>query len=427
MPRTIALAYSGGLDTSIIVPWLKEHYDARVICVAGDVGQGAELEGVRQKAIASGADECSIEDLREEFITDFIYPTMRAGAIYGRKYLLGTSMARPLIAKRQVEVARQVGADALAHGCTGKGNDQVRFELTYAAFAPELPVIAPWRMWDIRSREDAIAYAAKHNVPVAATKEKIYSRDANIWHLSHEGGVLEDPGAEPPKDLLLLTNHPTQTPNESEVVVIGFEQGTPVSVNGKKMDPVTLLTTLNKIGGKHGVGVIDLVEDRLVGMKSRGVYETPGGALIYAAHSELEQLVLDRRTLAAKDAMSPRYADLVYEGRWWTTEREALDAFVNVTQQRVTGEVGLRLFKGSISVTSRKSAHALYDERFVTFGEDDVYQQSDAAGFIRLFSLPNRVRALKDQEMAAADPSVVALPKNEEAAQAPEKPELAIA
>jgi argininosuccinate synthase len=320
-----------------------------------------------------------------------------------------------------------VGADALAHGCTGKGNDQVRFELTYAAFAPELPVIAPWRMWDIRSREDALAYAAKHNVPVAATKEKIYSRDANIWHLSHEGGVLENPGAEPPTDLLLLTNHPSQAPNESEVVIIGFENGTPVSVNGKKMDPVTLLTTLNKIGGKHGVGVIDLVEDRLVGMKSRGVYETPGGALLYAAHSELEQLVLDRRTLAAKDAMAPRYADLVYEGRWWTTEREALDAFVNVTQQRVTGEVGLRLFKGSISVTSRQSAHALYDERFVTFGEDDVYQQSDAAGFIRLFSLPNRVRALKDQELAAADPSIVALPKNEEAAPAPEKPELAIA
>src|SRR3954462_11192367 len=427
MPRTIALAYSGGLDTSIIVPWLKEHYDARVICVAGDVGQGAELEGVRQKAIASGADECYIEDLREEFITDFIYPTMRAGAIYGRKYLLGTSMARPLIAKRQVEVARMVGADALAHGCTGKGNDQVRFELTYAAFAPELPVIAPWRMWDIRSREDAIAYAAKHNVPVAATKEKIYSRDANIWHLSHEGGVLENPAAEPPTDLLLLTNHPSKAPNESEVVVIGFEQGTPVSVNGKKLNPVALLTLLNQIGGKHGVGVIDLVEDRLVGMKSRGVYETPGGALIYAAHSELEQLVLDRRTLAAKDAMAPRYADLVYEGRWWTTEREALDAFVNVTQERITGEVGLRLYKGSVSVTSRKSAHALYDERFVTFGEDDVYQQSDAAGFIRLFGLSARVRALKDQEMAGAASAVLPLPKTEEAAPASEKPELAIA
>ena len=428
MPRTIALAYSGGLDTSIIVPWLKEHYDARVICVAGDVGQGAELEGVRQKALASGADECYIEDLREEFITDFIYPTLRAGAIYGRKYLLGTSMARPLIAKRQVEVARMVGADALAHGCTGKGNDQVRFELTYAAFAPELPVIAPWRMWDIRSREDAIAYAAKHNVPVAATKEKIYSRDANIWHLSHEGGVLENPAAEPPKDLFMLTTPVADTPNESEVVVIGFEKGTPVSVNGKRLNPVALLQLLNTIGGRHGVGVIDLVEDRLVGMKSRGVYETPGGTLLYTAHSELEQLVLDRRTLAAKDAMAPRYADLVYEGRWWTTEREALDAFVNVTQERITGEVGLRLFKGSVSVTSRQSAHALYDERFVTFGEDDVYQQSDAAGFIRLFSLPNRVRALKDQEAAAADAAVLPMKKDGEAETAePAKKELAIA
>jgi argininosuccinate synthase len=428
MPRTIALAYSGGLDTSIIVPWLKEHYDARVICVAGDVGQGAELEGVRQKALASGADECYIEDLREEFITDFIYPTLRAGAIYGRKYLLGTSMARPLIAKRQVEVARMVGADALAHGCTGKGNDQVRFELTYAAFAPELPVIAPWRVWDIRSREDAIAYAAKHNVPVAATKEKIYSRDANIWHLSHEGGVLENPAAEPPKDLFMLTTPVADTPNESEVVVIGFEKGTPVSVNGKRLSPVALLQLLNTIGGRHGVGVIDLVEDRLVGMKSRGVYETPGGTLLYTAHSELEQLVLDRRTLAAKDAMAPRYADLVYEGRWWTTEREALDAFVNVTQERVTGEVGLRLFKGSVSVTSRQSAHALYDERFVTFGEDDVYQQSDAAGFIRLFSLPNRVRALKDPEAAAADAAVLPMKKDGEAEAAePAKKELAIA
>jgi argininosuccinate synthase len=287
-------------------------------------------------------------------------------------------------------------------------------------------VIAPWREWSIRSREDAIDYANSRGIPIAATKEKIYSRDANIWHLSHEGGVLEDPAAEPPTDLYLLTNHPSKAPNESEVVVIGFEQGTPVSVNGRYMDPVTLLTTLNKIGGRHGVGVIDLVEDRLVGMKSRGVYETPGGSLIYAAHSELEQLVLDRRTLAAKDAMAPRYADLVYEGRWWTTEREALDAFVNVTQQRVTGEVGLRLYKGAISVTSRQSPHALYDERFVTFGEDDVYQQSDAAGFIRLFGLPNRVRALKDQELAAAEGSVVALPK-QEAAPAAETPELAIA
>src|SRR3954471_5054930 len=428
MPRTIVLAYSGGLDTSIIVPWLKENYGgARVICVAADIGQGNELSGVRAKAIASGADECYVEDLRDEFVESFIYPTLRAGAIYNRKYLLGTSMARPLIARRQVEIARQVGADALAHGCTGKGNDQVRFELTYAAFAPELPVIAPWREWNIRSREDALAYAAAHNVPVAATKDKIYSRDANIWHLSHEGGVLENPGAEPPKDLYMLTTPPCDAPNESEVVVIGFENGTPVSVNGERMNPVALLTALNVIGGRHGVGVIDLVEDRLVGMKSRGIYETPGGSLLYAAHSELEQLVLDRRTLAAKDAIAPRYADLVYEGRWWTTEREAYDAFVNVTQERVSGQVALRLYKGSIAVAGRQSAHALYDERFVTFGEDDVYEQSDAAGFIRLFSLPARVRALKDQEAAADAATVLPLVPRRENADVHEKPELAIA
>ena len=403
MPRTIVLAYSGGLDTSIIVPWLREHYDARVICVAADIGQGEqELAGVRAKALASGAEECFVEDLREEFVTDFIFPTLRAGAIYNRKYLLGTSMARPLIAKRQVEVARRLGADALAHGCTGKGNDQVRFELTYAAFAPDLPVIAPWREWTIRSREDAIAYAAERGIPVAATKEKIYSRDANLWHLSHEGGVLENPNAAPPDDLLQLTATPFAAPDHAETVVLGFEQGTPVSVDGERLDPVALIAALNVIGGKHGVGVVDLVEDRLVGMKSRGVYETPGGSLLYEAHSELEQLVLDRRTLAAKDLIAPRYADLVYEGRWWTTEREAYDAFVTATQTRVTGTVSLRLYKGSVAVVGRASEHALYDERFVTFGEDDVYQQSDAAGFIRLFALPARVRALKDLELARA-------------------------
>ena len=402
MPRTIVLAYSGGLDTSIIVPWLREQYDARVICVAGDVGQGAELEGVRAKAIASGAEECYIEDLRAEFVESFIWPTLRAGAIYNRKYLLGTAMARPLIARRQVEIARQVGADALAHGCTGKGNDQVRFELTYAAFAPELPVIAPWREWNIRSREDAIAYAKDRDIPITATVEKIYSRDANIWHLSHEGGNLEDPNSAPFDDVFQRTTGPAQAPDAAERVVIGFERGTPVSVNGRRMPAVELLELLNTIGGRHGVGRIDLVEDRLVGMKSRGIYETPGGTMLYSAHSELEQLVLDRRTLAAKDAIAPRYADLVYEGRWWTTEREAYDAFVGVTQERVTGDVTLQLFKGSANVVGRQSPYALYDERFVTFGEDDVYQQSDAAGFIRLFALPQRVRALKDQEMAAA-------------------------
>jgi len=426
MPRTIVLAYSGGLDTSIIVPWLREHYDARVICVAADIGQGAdELHGVREKALASGAEECFIEDLREEFVRDFIFPTLRAGAVYNRKYLLGTSMARPLIAKRQVEIARRVGADALAHGCTGKGNDQVRFELTYAAFAPDLPVIAPWREWDIRSREDAIAYAESRGIPIAATRQKIYSRDANLWHLSHEGGILEDPNAAPPDDLLMLTQHVTKAPDVPENVAIGFESGTPVSVNGTRFDGVDLIAVLNKIGGRHGVGVVDLVEDRLVGMKSRGVYETPGGSLLYAAHSELEQLVLDRRTLAAKDLIAPRYADLVYEGRWWTTEREAYDAFVGVTQERVTGSVTLRLFKGSTAVVGRESEHALYDERFVTFGEDDVYQQSDAAGFIRLFALPARVRAIKDQEIeTTAQP--VAAPDNVLEA-APAQPTLQIA
>jgi len=428
MPRTIVLAYSGGLDTSIIVPWLKENYaGAKVICVAGDIGQGSEeLKGVRAKALASGADECFVEDLREEFVESFIYPTLRAGAIYNRKYLLGTSMGRPLLARRQVEVARQVGADALAHGCTGKGNDQVRFELTYAAFAPDLEVIAPWRVWDIRSREDAIAYAESRGIPVAATRQKIYSRDANLWHLSHEGGILENPNAAPPDDLLMLTRNVTDAPDAPENVTIGFDKGTPISVNGMELSPVDLIASLNVIGGKHGCGVVDLVEDRMVGMKSRGVYETPGGSLLYAAHSELEQLVLDRRTLAAKDMVAPRYADLVYEGRWWTTEREAYDAFVSVTQERVTGSVTLRLFKGATAVVGRESPFALYDERFVTFGEDDVYEQSDAAGFIRLFALPARVRAIKDQEMGLAQPEL-ALPVPSPAEAVSEEPTLQIA
>jgi len=402
--RTIALAYSGGLDTSIIVPWLRENYDAKIVCVAADIGQGEELDGVKQKAIASGAAECYVEDLRTEYVRDFIWPTLRAGAIYNRKYLLGTATARPLIARRQVEIARMVGADALAHGCTGKGNDQVRFELTYMAFAPDLPVIAPWRIWDIRSREDCLAYAAAHNVPVAATTTKIYSRDRNIWHISHEGGVLEDPNSVPPKDLFMLTTDPADAPMTPEDVTIGFDQGTPVSVNGALLDPVALLTKLNEIGGRNGIGRADVVEDRLVGMKSRGVYETPGGTLLYTAHSELEMFVLDRRTLAAKDLIAPRYADLVYEGRWWTTEREAYDAFVSVTQRRVTGNVTLRLCRGTVTIAGRSSAHSLYDERFVTFGEDDVYEQGDAAGFIRLFGLAARVRALKDME-AAGDAS----------------------
>ena len=403
MPHTIVLAYSGGLDTSIIVPWLKEHYaGARVVCVAGDVGQGDDLAAVKAKALASGADACFVADLREEFVRDFIFPTLRAGAIYNRKYLLGTSMARPLLAKKQVEVAREVGGDALAHGCTGKGNDQVRFELTYMAFAPDLPVIAPWREWDIRSREDAIDYAKQHGVPVAATKEKIFSRDANVWHLSHEGGNLEDPNSAPVEDMFQLTVSPQAAPDASEDVAIEFVEGTPVAVNGQTLGPLALLEALNAIGARHGVGRIDLVEDRLIGMKSRGVYETPGGTLLYAAHSELEQFTLDRRTLATKDLIAPRYADLVYEGRWWTTEREAYDALVNVTQKQVTGTITLRLYKGNTIVAGRTSPFALYDERFVTFGEDDVYEQSDAAGFIRLYGLSQRVRALKDIESAVA-------------------------
>ena len=406
---TIVLAYSGGLDTSIIVPWLKEHHGADVVCVAADVGQGEELDGLVEKAIASGAASCSVEDLREEFLTGFVWPALRAGAVYGRKYLLGTSMARPIIARRQVEVARRIGATALAHGCTGKGNDQVRFELTYAALAPEMEIIAPWRDWEIRSREDALDYAALHGVPVTATREKIYSRDRNIWHVSHEGGPLEDPAFEPDDDLFLLTRSPEDAPGRAEYVTVGFEHGFPVAVDGEPLAPVPLLERLNEIAGLHGVGRIDLVEDRLVGMKSRGVYETPGGTLLHAAHSELEQLVLDRRTLALKDALAPRYADLVYEGRWWTVEREALDALVDRTQLPVSGEVRLKLYRGSCSVVGRTSPNTLYDERFVTFGEDDVYQQADAGGFIRLYGLPMRVAALKAAERHAAAPAPLAV------------------
>src|SRR5579872_5419557 len=393
MIRTIALAYSGGLDTSIIVPWLREHYGARVVCVAADIGQGQELAGVREKAIASGAAECYVEDLRHEFVTDFIWPTLRAGAVYGRKYLLGTSMARPLIARRQVEIARTIGADALAHGCTGKGNDQVRFELTYAAFAPDLQVIAPWREWDIRSREDAIAYAKRHGVPVTATVEKIYSRDSNLWHLSHEGGGLENPDWAPTADVFQLTADPLSAPDEPEDVTIDFESGTPVAVNGRVLDAVSFVATLNAIGAPHGIGRIDLVEDRLVGMKSRGVYETPGGTLLYAAHRELEQLVLDRRTLKMKDELALHYADLVYDGRWWTPEREALDAAVNTTQQQVTGSTRLKLFKGGITVAGRESPYALYQPSYATFGKDNVYNQKDAEGFIHLFGLATKIGA----------------------------------
>ncbi|MBW3554161.1 MAG: argininosuccinate synthase [Gemmatimonadetes bacterium] len=410
MAETVVLAYSGGLDTSIIVPWLRETHGLDVVCVAADVGQAEELDGLEAKALASGARGFRVLDLREEFLTGFVWPTLRAGAVYGRKYLLGTSMARPIIARAQVEVARSVGADALAHGCTGKGNDQVRFELTYAALAPDLRVIAPWREWTIRSREDALDYAAAHGVPVTATRAKIYSRDRNLWHISHEGGPLEDPAWAPTEDVFQLTRAPEDAPDRPAHISIGFEAGLPVAVDGEPLGPVALLDRLNEVAGLHGIGRADIVEDRLVGMKSRGVYETPGGTLLYTAHSELEQLVLDRRTLALKDLLAPRYADLVYEGRWWTPEREAMDALVDVTQRRVTGEVRLKLYKGSCAVVARYSPFSLYDERFVTFGEDDVYDQADAAGFIRLYGLPVRVAALRAREAASSARTITTAP-----------------
>jgi argininosuccinate synthase len=402
--NTVVLAYSGGLDTSIVVPWLKENYGLDVVCFAADVGQAEELDGLEAKALASGAVACYVEDLREEFLEGFVWPTLRAGAVYGRKYLLGTSMARPIIARYQVELARRLGAGWLAHGCTGKGNDQVRFELTYAALAPDLGVIAPWREWDIRSREDALAYAASRGIPVTATREKIFSRDRNLWHVSHEGGPLEDPDWSPTEDVFLLTRSPESAPSRPRDVAVTFEGGNPVAVDGERLDPVPLLTRLNAIAGEYGVGRIDIVEDRLVGMKSRGIYETPGGTLLYAAHSDLEQLVLDRRTLELKDQLAGRYASLVYDGRWWSLEREALDALVDRTQAAVTGTVRLRLAHGTCTVVGRTSPNSAYDEAFVTFGEDDVYDQADAGGFIRLYGLPLRVAALQRMAREAGDP-----------------------
>ncbi len=398
MAYTVVLAYSGGLDTSIIVPWLKENYGAEVICLAADVGQGEELKGLEIRARQQGASALVVEDLRETFAREVIWPTLRAGAIYARKYLLGTSMARPIIARAQAELAVKLGAVAIAHGCTGKGNDQVRFELTYAAFAPGMRVIAPWREWDIRSREDAIAYAESRGLDLQVTKEKIFSRDRNLWHVSHEGGPLEDPSWEPTADLFQMTTDPMDAPDRPEYIEIGFEAGYPTSVDNELLSPAGMVERLNEIGGRHGIGRIDLVEDRLVGMKSRGVYETPGGTLLYTAHRELEQLVLDRRTLGLKDQLGLRYADLVYEGRWWSTEREALDAMVDRTQQMVTGSVRLKLYKGNVIIAGRQSAHSLYDEELASFATG-TYDHGDAAGFIRLFSLPTRAEA--EQKMRA--------------------------
>lgn len=404
LPRKIVLAYSGGLDTSCIIPWLKDQYgqDIEIIAVAANIGQPDDLTGMEEKAIASGASKCYVLDLRDEFLRNYAFPTMRAGGIYERKYLLGTSMARPLIAAKQVEIALQEGADALAHGCTGKGNDQVRFELTYQALAPHLAVIAPWRHWHIRSREDALAYAAEHGVPVTATKAKIYSIDGNLWHLSHEGGILEDPWMEAPEDAHGMTVSPEQAPDQPEYVTIGFEQGWPVSIDGETASPIELIEKLNALGAKHGVGRVDMLENRLVGMKSRGVYETPGGTLLTTAHRDLEHLTLDKQTLRLKDELAQTYADLVYNGLWFAPAKAAIDAFVDRSQQPVTGEVRLKLYKGNVSAVGRRSPYGLYDEDLATFGEDDVYRQADAEGFIRLFGLGTKVASRRDQELRLA-------------------------
>lgn len=394
--KKVVLAYSGGLDTSVIVPWLIENYGCEVICYTADVGQGEELSGLPAKAKASGASDIVIDDLKEEFAKDYLFPYLRSGAIYERKYLLGTSVARPLIASRMVAVAHQFGADAVAHGCTGKGNDQVRFELTFMALDPRLKVIAPWREWDIRSREDALAYAAAHNVPVSSTLKSLYSRDRNLWHLSHEGGILEDPWNEPEEEMYQLSASPFAAPDEPQLITLDFEQGVPTKLDGKALSPANMIAALNEIGGKHGIGRVDLVENRLVGMKSHGVYETPGGTILMAAHQELEQITLDRDTLHYKDTVAQKYADLIYNGQWFTPLREALDVFFLKTQDLVTGTVKLKLYKGNIISAGRKSPFSLYREDFATFGQDDVYDQGDAEGFITLFGLPMKVQAMRN-------------------------------
>jgi argininosuccinate synthase len=393
--KKVVLAYSGGLDTSIIIPWIKENYGgAEIIAYCGDVGQGDDLESVKRKALATGASKCVVEDLREEFVRDYAFAALSAGAIYEDSYLLGTALARPLLAYRQVQVALAHNADALAHGATGKGNDQVRFEVTYGAFAPHLTVIAPWREWTIRSREEALAYAASHGVSVEQSTRDIFSRDGNLWHLSHEGGNLEDPWDPPRKEMFKLTVDPQDAPDEPEIVTIAFDRGRPVSVNGKTLGPVALIESLNRIAGAHGVGRVDLVENRLVGIKSRGVYETPAGTVLHVAHRELERLVLDRDTLHFKQSVSVRYAQLIYDGLWFSTLRQALAAFVDDTEKEVTGEVKLRLFKGRAEAVGRRSPRSLYRQDLATFGTGMAYDHKDAEGFIRLYGLPERVRAL---------------------------------
>ena len=396
----VVLAYSGGLDTSIIIPWLKENYDnCEVIAVCGDVGQGDELDVVHDKALASGASKVYIADLKEEFVRDYVYPVIRSGAIYEGGYLLGTSCARPLIAKALVEVAKKEGADYIAHGATGKGNDQVRFELTIKALSPETKIIAPWRIWDIKSREDAVDFANAHNIPVPVTKKRPYSMDRNVLHLSHEGADLEDPANEPLDDLYLICNRPEDAPNEPEYITLTFEKGNAVKLNGEALTPLAMLEKLNALGAKHGIGILDIVENRLVCMKCRGVYETPGGTILHVAHQGLESLTLDRSTMEFKAHAAVKYAQLVYDGLWYTPLKEALDAFIDKTQETCSGEVRLKLYKGSVTTAGMTSPYSLYNEEFVTFGEDEVYNQADAEGFINLFGLPLKVNALMKRNL----------------------------
>ena len=399
--KKVVLAYSGGLDTSIIIPWLKDKYGCEVVAVAADVGQGAELSGLEEKAIKTGASKLYIEDLKKEFVEDYVFPTIKAQAVYENKYLLGTSFARPIIGKRLVEIAKKEGADAIVHGCTGKGNDQVRFELAIKAFAPNMKIIAPWRIWDLKSRDEEIDYAIEKKVPIALTRETNYSKDKNLWHLSHEGLDLEDPMNEPDYDKILeLGVSPEKAPDEPTYITLSFEKGIPVALNGEKMDGVTLIEKLNELGGKNGIGIADLVENRLVGMKSRGVYETPGGTILYHAHDVLETICLDKSTAHFKQHVAIKFGELVYDGLWYTPLREALSAFVDSTQETVTGDVKLKLYKGNIINAGVCSPYSLYSEEIATFGEDDVYDQADSAGFINLFGLPIKVKALMDEKRA---------------------------
>jgi argininosuccinate synthase len=400
MPEKVVLAYSGGLDTSIIIPWLRENYSYNVIAMVGDVGQGDDIEAVVEKAYATGASKVVVEDLREEFLTGYVFPALQAGAVYEHKYLLGTSLARPVIAKHQVEVALREGATAVAHGCTGKGNDQVRFELTYQALAPELKVIAPWREWSLKSREDCLDYAERHGIPVAASREKIHSRDRNLWHLSHEGGELEDAANAPLASTWQMTRSPQDAPDKDAQVTISFEKGIPVAIDGMKLDPVSLVELLNEIGARNAIGRVDLVENRFVGIKSRGCYETPGGTQLIAAHRELEALCLEREVAHFKQHVGLKYAELVYFGLWFTPLREALDAFVASTQTEITGSVTLSLYKGNVSIVSRRSEYSLYRTDLSSFTMGESYDQKDAAGFIRILGLPSRTRALARVEVA---------------------------